>query len=146
MHHADDVRLTPGTHTLRGSCRCGAIRFEADLDLMASGTTRCNCTWCTKTGWWGVLTKPASFRLLQGEDRLVPSAAKQFFPRKRCADCGVEAFSQGDLDFLGGPFVAINVRCFDGVDLTGVPVRYLDGLHDTWTELRTAPYASGFRA
>ena len=127
-----------GLRTYQGSCHCGAIRFEADLDL-STGTTRCNCTICSKTGWWGYLARPATFRLLMGRDNLVLQGKAQ-----RCKDCGLQPFGHGDIPELGGEFYAVNIRCLDGVDLSGVPVKYLDGRHDTWALLAEAAYVNPF--
>jgi hypothetical protein len=125
-----EVAPTQGIRTYQGSCRCGAVRFEADFDL-SEGTTRRNCSYCTNSGRWGALARPAAFRLLAGEDSIVKLGTTPVADRPRCKVCGIESFGHGDLPELGGEYYAINVRCLDGVDLDGVPVRYLDGKHDT---------------
>ncbi len=143
MTRLDKVPFVRGLHTYSGSCRCGAIRFEADLDLEASGTARCNCTYCTKTAWWGVLVKPDAFRVLS-EAGVEDTRRAPYGTRRVCDTCFIVPFGYGDIPELGGPYVSINVRALDGVDLTGVRVNYHDGLADTWALLGTRPYEEPF--
>jgi hypothetical protein len=121
--------------TYTGSCHCGAVRFEADLDLSA-GTGRCNCSYCAKVRNWSARTKPEQFRLVAGEDMLsdytfgTNSAHHQF-----CKRCGVRTFSKGYIEQMGGAFVSVMLSCLDGVDpgeLANAPVRYMNGRDNKW--------------
>jgi hypothetical protein len=55
--------------TYRGSCHCGAVRFEAELDL-AESAYRCNCSICRRTRFWAAVAKESGFRVLAGEGDL----------------------------------------------------------------------------
>ena len=121
--------------TYQGSCHCGAIRFEADIDLSA-GTGKCNCTYCTKIRNWSALIKPDAFRLLSGEQAL---ADYRFGTMQGhhlfCRHCGLHSFSRGDIPEIGGAFVSIQVASLDDADpeeLITAPVIYGDGLNNNW--------------
>ena len=121
-----------GVKTYRGSCHCGAVRFEAELDL-SQGASRCNCSICTKVGGTGMVVKPDAFRLLSGAEHLgeyrVGASPNS---RSFCRHCGVHVFGKGDVPQLGGAFASVNVNCLDGVELSTLKVGYWDGRHDNW--------------
>jgi len=121
--------------TYKGSCHCGKVRFEADIDLDA-GTGKCNCSICTKRRAWSASIKPGDFRLLSGESELSDYQFGTMSVHHRfCRHCGVASFTDGYIEEVGGAFVSINVAALDDIDpsvLAEVPVRYSDGRNNAW--------------
>lgn len=122
--------------THRGSCHCGAVRFEADLDL-EQPSYRCNCSICRRTRFWPTVVRPEGFRLLAGEAALTQYL---FGPRRNehwfCRHCGVRCFGIGN-DTPIGRMIGVHLGCLDGVDdaqFAQVPIVYVDGLHDRWQD------------
>lgn len=120
--------------TYHGSCHCGAVKFEADLDL-TQNTYRCNCSICRRTRFWPAVAMPEDFRLLAGEADLT----QYLFNTKKnqhyfCKHCGVRAFGVGTETPMGKMY-GVNLMCLDDVSdekLSAAPIVYTDGRSDNW--------------
>lgn len=126
--------------TYHGSCHCGAVRFECDIDL-AAGTGKCNCSFCTKSRAWNVNIKPDAFQLLAGADAL---SAYQFGTRsghhRFCRNCGIRPFGSAYVEMLGGEVVSIALACLDDVEpaeLVAAPLSYANGRDNAWWDTPT---------
>ncbi len=122
--------------TYQGSCHCGAVRFEVDLDL-GSGSGKCNCTFCTKSRAWGAFAKPDALRVLSGEDAQTGYRGGPETPSSHafCRHCGVRTYERGHLEQLGGDYVSIHLSSLDDVSIEALvsgPVRYSNGRDNDW--------------
>jgi hypothetical protein len=111
--------------TYHGSCHCGAVAFEAELDL--TEVLQCNCSICAKKGALHRRVPKNRFRLLRGEDDLqLYQFNKKIARHQFCRHCGIHAF--------GNPRAApdqvlVNVRSLDDFDVFGgqYSVKFIDG-------------------
>jgi hypothetical protein len=119
--------------TYSGGCHCGAVRYEADMDL-SQGTVRCNCSICSKSRAWLIGIGSDDFRLLKGEQML----SDYQFNRKAihhlfCRTCGVKSFGRSNVGPDGKGMVAIMLSCVDNLtdaELAALPILYVDGRND----------------
>jgi len=126
--------------TYSGGCHCGAVKYQADLDV-SKGTMRCNCSLCKKSRAWFAFVTPDHFRLEQGEDALAeyqwtpPARPQPNLHYRFCKTCGVRVFATGQHP-KDGPMYAIAVATLEGADPEELAqsVKYVDGRHDQFTQ------------
>lgn len=109
--------------TYTGSCHCGHVQFEVDLDL--NHMRVCDCTICRKRGALNYRVDGSQLRILTPLDELAlyqwhTYTAKDYF----CPICGVLPFRRPR---TAPDLWTINVRCLDGVDLDSIPVKRVHG-------------------
>lgn len=122
--------------TYFGTCHCKSVRFEAQIDF-SLGTTKCNCSFCSRLRLWLVKVRPEQFLLHSDEAALSqyqgdnPVAHHPF-----CKRCGVHVFDRVDMpNGTGHPYVNVNIMCIDGLDVNEAleaPIGYLNGLANDW--------------
>jgi hypothetical protein len=121
--------------TYHGSCHCGAVRFECQLDL-STGTSKCNCSICAKLRFWKAIVKADAFRLLQGARVLSDyQFGNHVIHHQFCSRCGIKPFGHGYHDSLGD-FYAINIACLDDVthpELCEAAITFENGRNDDWS-------------
>jgi hypothetical protein len=125
----------------KGSCHCGAVKFEVEVDT--SRGSRCNCSICTKTAIASSIAKPDALRVTEGEEHLASYAwGAKVGTRYFCKHCGIHCFGRGELEALGGAYVSVNLNALDDVDVgADVEIGYWDGRHNNWyAGLRKQPW------
>ena len=87
-----------------GSCQCGAVAYEVDVDI--SAPIVCNCSRCRRLGSVLAFAPRDAFRLLRGEDALTEyTFNRQVIRHRFCRVCGIEPFAYGVMPD-GTPMVA----------------------------------------
>jgi hypothetical protein len=112
--------------TYVGSCHCGRVRYDVELDL-GSPVVACNCSMCGRTGTLLTFVPESQFKLRSGEDVLTDyQFNKHAIHHLFCRVCGVKSFARGTARD-GNAMVAINARCLEGVEPDRLTVNHFDG-------------------
>ena len=106
-----------------GSCQCGAVGFEVDLDL--DRTFACNCSRCRRLGSVLAFAPADDFHLTSDGPTTEYTFNRNVISHRFCPVCGVQTFALGERD--GAKIVAVNVNCLDGVDSRALGSQQVDG-------------------
>jgi len=113
------------TQSYQGGCHCGAVRFEASLDV--GQAMACNCSICQKSGSVLAFAAADQFKLVAGADNLSDyQFNKRVIHHLFCRTCGVRSFARG-VGPGGQEMVAVNLRCLDGIDAAALNPKPFDG-------------------
>lgn len=112
-----------GLQTYRGSCHCGRLRFEVDLEL--DHVRVCDCSICRRRGALLHRVDDDHFRAVTPlEDASLyqwhTDTAKDYF----CPVCGILPYRRPR---TAPDQWSVNVRCLEGVDLDAIPVKRVEG-------------------
>ena len=109
----------------KGSCHCGQIAFEVEGTLEQA--MECNCSHCSRKGYLLWFVPSEQFRLLTPEAGMATyTFNKHVIQHHYCTQCGCAPFASGK-NRKGGPIAAVNVRCLEGVELSSVERKAVDG-------------------
>ena len=111
------------TEIKRGTCHCGAVEFEVELESGLADLRRCNCSLCRRKGAIMAGVPLEKLKVVRGADNLTlyqwnTQVAKHYF----CRTCGIYTHHQRRSNPNEFGF---NVACIEDVDpysLGDIPV------------------------
>ena len=106
-----------------GSCHCGDVQFEVDVDL--DHVRVCDCSVCRKRGALNYRVSDADLRIKTPLKDMTlyrwhTRVAKDYF----CPRCGILPFRRPR---TAPDMWTVNVRCLDDVELESIPIDYVHG-------------------
>jgi hypothetical protein len=117
----------PEAQTYTGGCHCGRVRYSVMSAL--TPVMACNCSICSKRGSILTFVAPDQFTLTKGDEAALTEYRfnKHVIRHLFCPTCGILSYARGAVPATGQEMVAVNVRCLDGVDPSGLAITQVDG-------------------
>ena|SRR3569623_1254257 len=115
---------------IKGSCHCGATKFE--IEVAPESVTRCTCTLCSKRGALWAYYTPDQVKMETPATTATYRWNSTMMGHNFCPHCGCTTYSTGPTweDYkpnFDKPRWSINARLLDDFDLDAVPVTVIDG-------------------
>jgi hypothetical protein len=115
---------------MRGSCHCGAVRFE--VPAAPSWLGECNCSFCSKRDMLWAYYPAADLDPLSTEGQATYRWNSAIVAHHHCQTCGCATWSESPTWTEAGPDfskprVGVNARLLEGFDLAAAPRRAIDG-------------------
>jgi hypothetical protein len=111
----------------KGSCHCGNVAYEVEIEGGLQGVMECNCSMCSRKGAKMAFVPGEKFKLTTPESNTRAYLFnKHVIEHRFCTACGIHAYGEGS-DAKGNRSAMINVRCLEGVDYDALPVKHFDG-------------------
>jgi hypothetical protein len=88
----------------------------------------CNCSRCGKLGSLLAFAPLDKLKVLSGEEDLQTyKFNKNVINHQFCKVCGIEPFALAKNPRSGEDVAAVNVRCLDGIDVSKLVIKQVDG-------------------
>ena len=97
-----------------GSCHCGLVQVDAEIEL--KGLATCNCSMCGRTGAIMVFAPAEQVRITGAEHLTDYQFGKETIHHVFCKVCGGRPVAWG-AGKDGAAWTMVNARCLDGVDV-----------------------------
>lgn len=111
----------------KGSCHCGRLRIEVDVDDPGTAALVCNCSICGRRGSLLWFVPRQALRLAMPDaEAATYTFGRAVIGHRFCPRCGIHVWGEGS-DPQGRAMAAINIRCLEGLDLDAVPLERFDG-------------------
>ncbi|MDD5033684.1 MAG: GFA family protein [Methylococcaceae bacterium] len=111
----------------QGSCHCGRIAFEVEVEEEPGPAMECNCSHCSRKGYLLWFVPREKLHLSTPETDLATyTFNKHIIQHHFCPSCGCAPFGFG-VGPSGDATAAVNIRCLEGIELSTVPRTLFDG-------------------
>lgn len=104
-----------------GSCHCGAVQYDVDVDL--DNLMTCNCSICGRTGSIMAFVPRSALQLTAGDGATTDyQFGSKTIHHRFCTTCGVRSYAEGQ-GRDGSEYAMVNVRCLEGVDVHQLTIK-----------------------